>query len=62
MTVTLLIIVVVVLVLIAIVGAMSLYVVEQQTYKVLERFGKFVKAAGPGLHFRNPITTASLAR
>lgn len=34
---------------------LSVYTVEQQTAAVIERFGKFVRVAGPGLNFRIPI-------
>src|SRR5690349_9444772 len=33
----------------------SIFTVEQQTAAVLERFGKFLRIAGPGLHFRIPF-------
>ena len=31
------------------------FTVEQQTRAVVERFGKFHKTAGPGLHFKIPL-------
>ncbi len=34
---------------------MSLYTVKQQTYAVVEMFGKFSRIAGPGLNFKWPI-------
>jgi regulator of protease activity HflC (stomatin/prohibitin superfamily) len=34
---------------------LSIYTVKQQTYAVVERFGKFVRIASPGLHFKWPI-------
>jgi regulator of protease activity HflC (stomatin/prohibitin superfamily) len=34
---------------------LSIFTVKQQTYAVVERFGKFVRIASPGLHFKWPI-------
>lgn len=34
---------------------LSLYTVKQQTFAVVERFGKFARITGPGLHFKWPI-------
>lgn len=34
---------------------LGLYTVEQQSYAVLERFGRFLRISGPGLHVRIPI-------
>jgi len=33
----------------------GLFTVEQQTRAIVERFGKFQKVAGPGLHFKVPV-------
>ena len=33
----------------------SIYTVKQQTFAVIERFGKFSRVTDPGLHFRIPI-------
>ena len=33
----------------------SLFTVQQQTHAVIERFGKFLKVAGPGLNFKIPL-------
>jgi regulator of protease activity HflC (stomatin/prohibitin superfamily) len=33
----------------------SIYTVKQQTFAVIERFGKFSRVSDPGLHFRIPI-------
>ena len=38
-----------------IVLALSLFTVEQQTAAVIERFGKFVRIAGPGLNVKVPL-------
>jgi regulator of protease activity HflC (stomatin/prohibitin superfamily) len=46
---------VIVLILIIIALATSLYTVEQQTIAVIERFGKFMGLAEPGLHARAPF-------
>ncbi len=35
--------------------AASLFTIEQQTIGVVERFGKFLRLAGPGLHARIPL-------
>jgi regulator of protease activity HflC (stomatin/prohibitin superfamily) len=34
---------------------MSVYTVKQQTYAVIERFGRFIKITDPGLHCKLPI-------
>lgn len=34
---------------------MSIYTVKQQTFAVVERFGRFNRVSAPGLHFRIPI-------
>jgi regulator of protease activity HflC (stomatin/prohibitin superfamily) len=34
---------------------LSIYTVKQQTFAVIERFGKFSRVTDPGLHFRIPI-------
>lgn len=46
------------LVLTVIILALALFTVEQQTAAVIERFGKFVRIAGPGLNIRIPIIDA----
>lgn len=33
----------------------GLFTVQQQTHAVIERFGKFVRIAGPGLNFKVPV-------
>jgi regulator of protease activity HflC (stomatin/prohibitin superfamily) len=38
-----------------IVMATGAYTVKQQTKVVIERFGKFLKSSGPGLHFKVPL-------
>lgn len=45
-------------VLTVIILALALFTVEQQTAAVIERFGKFVRIAGPGLNIRIPIIDA----
>jgi len=35
--------------------ASSIYTVQQQTAAVIERFGKYVKTAGPGIHMKIPF-------
>jgi len=40
----------------------GIYTVKQQTYAVIERFGKFARIAGPGLHFKWPIIEAVVGR
>jgi regulator of protease activity HflC (stomatin/prohibitin superfamily) len=47
-----------VLVLTVIILALALFTVEQQTAAVIERFGKFVRIAGPGLNIRVPLIDA----
>ncbi|MDD4874569.1 MAG: SPFH domain-containing protein [Dehalococcoidales bacterium] len=34
---------------------LSIYTVKQQTFAVIERFGKFVRITSPGLHFKWPL-------
>ena len=43
------------IILIGVVALCGLYTVEQQTRAVIERFGRLVRTAGPGLHFKVPI-------
>jgi len=42
--------------------AASLFTIEQQRTGVVERFGKFLRLAGPGLHMRVPIVDRVAAR
>jgi regulator of protease activity HflC (stomatin/prohibitin superfamily) len=41
---------------------MGIYTVKQQTYAVIERFGKYARVAGPGLHAKWPIIEAVVGR
>ena len=45
----------VILGLIVLFAVFSIYTVKQQTFAVIERFGKFSRVTDPGLHFRIPI-------
>ena len=45
----------VILGLIVLIAVFSIYTVKQQTFAVIERFGKFSRVTDPGLHFRIPI-------
>jgi regulator of protease activity HflC (stomatin/prohibitin superfamily) len=54
------IIIIVVLVLLFIAG--SIFTIEQQRVGVVERFGKFLRLAEPGLHFRVPVIDRVIAR
>ena len=36
-------------------AATSFFKVDQQSAAIIERFGKFLRTAGPGLHFRIPL-------
>ncbi|HEY95758.1 MAG TPA: SPFH domain-containing protein [Dehalococcoidia bacterium] len=45
----------VILGLIVLFAVLSIYTVKQQTFAVIERFGKFSRVTDPGLHFRIPI-------
>ena len=45
----------VILGLIVVFAILSIYTVKQQTFAVIERFGKFSRVTDPGLHFRIPI-------
>lgn len=56
------IILVIVAVILIIVLASSLFTIEQQRVGVIERFGKFLRLAGPGLHIRIPIVDRVAAR
>jgi regulator of protease activity HflC (stomatin/prohibitin superfamily) len=41
---------------------MGIYTVKQQTYAVIERFGKYARIAGPGLHLKWPIIESVVGR
>jgi regulator of protease activity HflC (stomatin/prohibitin superfamily) len=41
--------------LIVVFAIFSIYTVKQQTFAVIERFGRFSRVTAPGLHFRIPI-------
>jgi regulator of protease activity HflC (stomatin/prohibitin superfamily) len=41
---------------------MSFYTVKQQTFAVVERFGKFSRITGPGFHFKWPIIESVAGR
>jgi regulator of protease activity HflC (stomatin/prohibitin superfamily) len=40
----------------------GIYTVKQQTYAVVERFGKYARTAGPGLHVKWPIIESVVGR
>ncbi|UCB43004.1 MAG: SPFH domain-containing protein [Dehalococcoidales bacterium] len=40
---------------IVVLAIFSIYTVKQQTFAVIERFGRFSRVTAPGLHFRIPI-------
>jgi regulator of protease activity HflC (stomatin/prohibitin superfamily) len=42
--------------------AMSIYTVKQQTFAIIERFGKFSRVSSPGLHLRIPIAETIAGR
>ena len=42
--------------------AMSLYTVEQQTVAIVQRLGRFVREAGPGIHLKWPIIDQVVGR
>jgi regulator of protease activity HflC (stomatin/prohibitin superfamily) len=48
--------------LIVIILILSIYTVKQQTFAVIERFGKFSRVTDPGLHFRIPIVESISGR
>jgi regulator of protease activity HflC (stomatin/prohibitin superfamily) len=52
----------VVVVVLAIIAGASLFTVEQQEVAIIERFGKFLRLAQPGLHIRLPIIDRIAAR
>ena len=41
---------------------LSIYTVKQQTFAVIERFGRFVRIASPGLHFKWPFVENIVGR
>ncbi len=41
---------------------LSIYTVKQQTFAVVERFGKFSRVTEPGLHFRIPLVESIAGR
>src|SRR5881396_4375187 len=43
------------LVLVALELVLSIFIVEQQTAAIVQRFGRFLRIAGPGLHFKVPV-------
>ena len=43
------------LVLVALGLVLSIFIVEQQTAAIVQRFGRFLRIAGPGLHFKVPV-------
>lgn len=53
---------IIVAVLLVILAALSFFTVEQQTIAVVERFGKFLRLAQPGLHIRVPFVDQIVAR
>ena len=54
MTITIGVLIGIAVVIVALLAA-SLYTVEQQTVAVVQRFGKFVALAGPGMHAKIPL-------
>ncbi|HSW79778.1 MAG TPA: SPFH domain-containing protein [Candidatus Saccharimonadales bacterium] len=52
----------VIVALIIIYAAASFFTIEQQTIGVVERFGKFLRLASPGLHMRIPLIDKVAAR
>ena len=52
----------VILGLIVLFAVFSIYTVKQQTFAVIERFGKFSRVTDPGLHFRIPIVESISGR
>ncbi|MBN2238276.1 MAG: SPFH domain-containing protein [Dehalococcoidales bacterium] len=47
---------------IVILAILSIFTVKQQTFAVVERFGKFSRVTDPGLHFRIPIVESIAGR
>lgn len=43
-------------------AVLSLYTVKQQTFAVVERFGKFNRVTAPGLHFKIPVVETVAGR
>lgn len=39
----------------------SLFTVKQQTAAIIERFGKYIRTAGPGIHMKIPFGIDSVA-
>ena len=48
--------------LIVLAALLAVYTVKQQTFAVVERFGKFSRVTAPGLHFRIPIVETIAGR
>jgi regulator of protease activity HflC (stomatin/prohibitin superfamily) len=48
-------IIVIIAIVVIIIFLMSLYTVKQQTFAVIERWGKYISNSGPGIHLRIPI-------
>jgi regulator of protease activity HflC (stomatin/prohibitin superfamily) len=55
-------VVLVVIVLVVLVGLSGFYTVEQQSYAIVERFGKFQQITSPGLNWRIPLIDKVVAR
>jgi regulator of protease activity HflC (stomatin/prohibitin superfamily) len=53
---------VIIIVLLLIIAALGFFTVEQQRVAVVERFGKFLRLAEPGLHIRVPLIDRIAAR
>ena len=45
-----------------IVALSSIYTVKQQFFAVIERFGKYARTTGPGIHVKIPIIEITSAR
>jgi len=48
--------------LIVLFAVLSIYTVKQQTFAVIERFGRFSRVTAPGLHFRIPVVETIAGR
>ncbi|NLG43056.1 MAG: SPFH domain-containing protein [Phycisphaerae bacterium] len=52
----------VIVVLVALVLLSGFFTVQQQTHAVVQRFGRFLRICGPGLHFRWPLVDSVAGR
>jgi regulator of protease activity HflC (stomatin/prohibitin superfamily) len=48
-------VIIIVAFILVVIATMSIYTVRQQYFAIIERFGKYVRTSGPGIHFKIPL-------